>query len=213
MHWTRNSNLVEVVEESLSAVSLPLRNFLLEIFYKLSILYQLLTGTNGPSTGAADTPGVGSFPTQYPAAHTSTPNLTIRPNSSPDLGSYPVAAHHAYPAQIHAHTQAQLAPAQYQQYALPPNPVNPSVAASSVGAGVAAQRNSFPGYAANSTVQAAPAASNNTSADTNSGGVGYARATSGTIPSLPSSFPELETLTTFQLQRLLNDPVALEVGF
>jgi hypothetical protein len=37
------------------------------------------------------------------------------------------------------------------------------------------------------------------------------RATSGGLPALPSSFPELEELTSAQLQRLLNDPVALEV--
>lgn len=38
------------------------------------------------------------------------------------------------------------------------------------------------------------------------------RQVSGALPSLPSSFPELEQLTTIQLQRLLNDEVALEVS-
>lgn len=38
------------------------------------------------------------------------------------------------------------------------------------------------------------------------------RSVSGGLPGLPSSFPELEQLTSTQLQRLLSDQVALEVS-
>lgn len=146
----------------------------------------------------------------YPA-----PAVAIRPNSTPDLGTYPIAAQHTYPTSA----QAQAQPA-VSQYNYGNNGNNSAPAAVSTTAAPAAnmQHNAFPGYATSpSTTQHVPTSNSNNNTATNTNTVpsssNYTRATSGTLPALPSSFPELEKLSTFQLQRLLNDPVALEVGF
>lgn len=94
--------------------------------------------------------------------------------------------HHAYPA-LPAYTTHPPGSSQW-----------PAHGSSGSSAGIAA-------------VQPPPARSSQPSADSSLMLADSTRTTSGSLPALPSSFPELEELTSAQLQRLLNDPVALEV--
>lgn len=119
-------------------------------------------------------------------------------------GGYPgLAGHslhalgdHAYPVQAQAQAQVQSASMQ-PVYAQATATATPTSASSSA---VVAQK---PSSAADTAATAYPSAQQPQQ--------GVRRQVSGGLPALPSSFPELDQLTSIQLQRLLTDQVALEV--
>lgn len=159
MTWTRHSSLVEVVEESLSA---------------------LLTGTN--STESSDA------------------NRAVSPANS-ELSAYPGSASTAH---------LRTATATYQSYQ--PTPVAAAVLPVPNPSSVQPTNNysnSTPTSNINSNRQT-PITQPALSPAAGVGMVQASRATSGFFPALPSSFPELEKMSVLQLQRLLNDEVALQ---
>ena len=160
--------------------------------------------------------GVDVSANAYPAipipTATAASTVGIR-GSSPDLSSYPAAG----AAQLHYSQPGQAAPpiaaATYHYQPAQPVPIAATV--------VSLQSQSFGGYP--TPQPPAPNASSSANSNTNSNrqtpvsgpdlamAGNVTRGTSGAIPALPSSFPELENMSIIQLQRLLNDNVTLEV--
>jgi len=175
MQWNRSSSLVEVVEESLSA---------------------LLAGSNETETASAAV-------SSSPAVATASPSSSINNNNN----------YSAYPAAVAAPSVS----SSMSMYAVA-EPSNPAVIGQYRGTPTTNHHNTntntnarqsqqqFGSYAA-AAAAAESANLQQSSSNQNQAAPGPSR---GALPALPSSFPELDQLTSVQLQRLLVDEVALE---
>ena len=206
MNWSKTSSLVEVVEESMSAVS----------SYSYFRIYchgfQLLTGVNAPSLGGA-------------AAISSSANATINyaNTAAPSPTGQTVNQFSTYNPTTTNPTYG-MTVQQAQQYNQQKYGFQPSLPSSGPSA-LSINNPAFvpPGdVSSRNNVNTNSNSSSSSSSSNVNGSYGGNQALSAntvagsktpiTMPDVPTVFPELEKLTDIQLERLLTDEIALQAA-